>query len=147
MELELDVLLALEFALHDVYKIFPNLERVINSVDYLMLRLAQVQEGLSILPQYDPLHYSIQNFGRSELVCHRAEQNDNWKIVVPNQLLTHIVSWYHSLLNHTGQCNLEKTIKTRKTFSKHKFLNMTFLKEGCYMWLPVTLRPATKYVS
>ena len=112
LELELESLSALECALHNEYTIFPNSERLINPVDYLMLRLAQVQqEGMSALPQHDPLHYSIQTFGRSELVCYHAEQNDNWKIVIPDQLLTHLISWYHFLLNHTVQGNLEKTIK------------------------------------
>ena len=79
-----------------------------------MLRLAQVQEGMERLLQQDPLHYSVIMFGKNNLICYHAEQKDNWKIIIPDKLLTHIVSWYHSLLNHTGQSNLEQMIK--KTF-------------------------------
>ena len=40
------------------------------------------------------------------------DKPDNWKLYAPEDLVDHMVVWYHVCLGHTGSSNLFKTINT-----------------------------------
>jgi hypothetical protein len=90
---------------------FPNPALPMNPLSYQQIRNAQQQQAsIAQLPQLDPGRYSYQPFGDSQLVCYRFAQAHNWRVVVPDALLSPLVSWYHHVLNHTGMENLKQTI-------------------------------------
>ena len=84
----------------------------VNPIDYATLQTAQqAQHGLTLLPQHDPIRYSSQPFGQTMLVCYRPPGTHNFRIVVPDAVLLHLVRWYHSVLGHTGEANLQRTLQ------------------------------------
>jgi hypothetical protein len=90
----------------------PNPRTPMNPVNYLQLQTAQWQQpGLLQLLQHDPIHYSLQWFGRTDLMCYCVPNSHNFHILVPDAVLPHLVSWYHSVLGHTGEMNLQRTIQ------------------------------------
>jgi len=95
----------------DCFFNFPNPLPVVNPVSYAQLQQAQQQQpGLAQLPQQDAARYTFQPFGLSQLVCYRKGLQHNWRIVVPNALLSGLVSWYHHVLSHTGIENLKRSL-------------------------------------
>jgi Integrase zinc binding domain len=44
----------------------------------------------------------VQQFGNFQLLCHTKQNEVNWKIVIPDAVLPHIVTWYHTVLHHSG---------------------------------------------
>ncbi len=55
--------------------------------------------------------YTISPFRGGAVICH------NKKIVIPLQLKSHVVKWYHEMLCHPGEKRLEETIRQHLTWS------------------------------
>ena len=97
--------------LNDMFLNAPVPATPMNPVDYFQLHQYQQQQpGLWQLPQLDPLRYSYQPFGQVQLVCYRAPNAHNFRILVPDAVLPHLVYWYHHVLGHAGQDNLKKSL-------------------------------------
>ena len=95
----------------DFFLNVPNPPLPVNPVNYQQIQTAQQQQqGVQQLPQFDPVRYSLQPFGQAQLVCYREPNAHNWRIVVPNNLLSHLVHWYHSVLHHAGTENLKRSL-------------------------------------
>jgi RNase H-like domain found in reverse transcriptase/Integrase zinc binding domain len=101
-----DELLFLDPVLLDCFLNDPFPALPLNPVSYSDLgdlSTAQVnQPGLQNLHILDPQQYSVQQFGNFQLLCHTKQNEVNWKIVVRDAVLPHIVTWYHTVLHHSG---------------------------------------------
>jgi Integrase zinc binding domain len=98
-----DELLFLDPVLLDCFLNVPFPALPLNPVSYSDLSTAQVnQPGLQNLHILDPQQYSVQQFGNFQLLCHTKQNKVNWKIVIPDAVLPHIVTWYHTVLHHSG---------------------------------------------
>ena len=91
---------------------FLNVPMVnVNPIDYTQLQQHQQQQAnLLLLPQQNPLEYSMQPFGQAQLVCYRPQNTHNFRIVIPDTLLQTMVQWYHNVLHHAGMDRLKQTI-------------------------------------
>jgi Integrase zinc binding domain len=84
---------------------FPVLP--LNPVSYQDLSTAQMnQPGFQQLHIINPQQYLVQPFGTFQLLCNKKPNEVSWKINVPDALLPHIVTWYHSVLHHAGVSNV-----------------------------------------
>ena len=61
---------------------------------------------LQHFPTENPTHY---------LICYRKNDQNPWKIRIPDSLLAHTVNWYHLSLNHLGSKRLRDTIGMHST--------------------------------
>ena len=95
----------------DCFLNIPNPVPPYNPTDYNVLQHEQQQQpGLWLLPQQDPVQYSYQQFGNSQLVCYRKPGEYNFRIFVPDAVVPHLVNWYHNILGHAGMANLERSL-------------------------------------
>jgi hypothetical protein len=60
--------------------------------------------------QADPNRYPMMNIGNNQLIVYIKDPTTPWRIVIPDQLLDHVIRWYHQSLNHAGMSNLLATI-------------------------------------
>jgi hypothetical protein len=65
------------------------------------------QPGLQQLHIINPQEqYLVQPFGTVQLLCHKKPNKVNWKNAVPDAVVPHIVTWYHSVLHQAGVSNV-----------------------------------------
>ena len=83
---------------------FLNVSMVnLNPIDYNQLQQHQQQQpNLCLLPQQNPVEYSLQPFGQAQLVCYRPRNIHNVRIVIPDNLINETVQLYHNVLHHAG---------------------------------------------
>jgi transposase InsO family protein len=80
-------------------------------ISYALLETEQRrQPGLIQLAETYPDRYTLQPFARSTLVCYRKPTEHNWKILLPDTLVSRLVRWYHLTLAHAGISNLQTTL-------------------------------------
>jgi hypothetical protein len=80
-------------------------------ISYALLEAEQRrQPGLIQLAETYPDRYTLQPFARSTLVCYRKPTEHNWKILLPDTLVSRLVCWYHLTLAHAGISNLQMTL-------------------------------------
>ena len=76
------------------------------SIDYQQLRTKQEHAGMIQLFVTELAKYMMQPFGNTVLVCYRPVGTHNFRILVPDNVLSHLVAWYYTVLGHTGESNL-----------------------------------------
>jgi len=82
-------------------------------LDYQLLQHQQFDDlTLQHARATQPNSFPVHDFGPVHLICHIANANEAWKIVLPTQTLSNIVKWYHIVLNHMGITRLWLTIST-----------------------------------
>jgi len=64
------------------------------------------------------------SFDDSELIQYCSSNNQNWHIVLPQELVPHFIScWYHKFLTHPGtNCLMKSTISQYFAFPNMKYL-------------------------
>jgi hypothetical protein len=55
--------------------------------------------------------YELQEFHGTQLTC-RHDEDDQWRIVLPEALIEPAISWYHYALVHVGTARLCQTLRT-----------------------------------
>ena len=99
--------------LTDCFINIPNPRPPYNPTDYRVLQQQQQQQpNLWTLPQTQPQLYQFQRFGNSQLVTFRPYGQHNFRIVVPDAVIPHLVNWYHSILGHAGMSSLESSLNS-----------------------------------
>ena len=53
---------------------------------------------------------SLHTIGTTQCICYAKNENDPWKICIPETLVHPIITWYHEWLNHIGMTSLTCTI-------------------------------------
>lgn len=71
---------------------------------------AQQQADASLLPLADQDDYDLQVFHGTELIC--KQDDDQWRIVIPESLIDPAIKWYHAVLGHCVISRLEKALRT-----------------------------------
>ena len=63
----------------------------------------------------DPDHFQHQDIQQKEVVVFLRDPNDQqaWKIVIPDTLVKEVMQWYHLMLGHAGIERLVATVGTR----------------------------------
>jgi hypothetical protein len=82
---------------------FPISITLIKSFQQKDLKLTRKAES-------DDPAYTISPFRGGAVICH------NNKVVIPIQLRTHVVNWYHEMLCHPGEKRTEETIRQHLTW-------------------------------
>ena len=72
------------------------------------------QQDETLLPLADRDDFELQVFHGQELICHRI--HDQWRIVLPEALVTDTISWYHSVLGHCGETRLAASLRAHLWF-------------------------------
>jgi transposase InsO family protein len=70
----------------------------------------QQDTELQAARQLHPSKYPIMNVGGVDLIVYLHAPNAPWRIAIPDQLLDHMIQWYHQSLNHSGMTNLFASI-------------------------------------
>jgi transposase InsO family protein len=97
----------------DAVECFVNFpaDMPVNPIAYPRIQQLQAQQApLMALIQHDPVRYSLQPFGQSQIVCYRVPNQHNWRIYVPDALLPDLLKWYHYILNHPGAERLYRSL-------------------------------------
>ena len=90
-------------------------------------RISEIQQNdPALLPLADQEDFDIQEFHGTELICRR--HNNQWKIVLPEQLLQPTIEWYHTVLGHCGINRLLSTLQT-------------------HLWIPNAKRHVSSFIS
>ena len=53
-------------------------------------------------------NFDTRNFHGTDLICH--QQNNTWRIVLPDTLISPTIEWYHIVLGHCGSDRLIRTL-------------------------------------
>jgi transposase InsO family protein len=61
--------------------------------------------------KYDTIAYPTAN-GAQDLICYRANENNDWQIYIPSQLVPQVTNWYHHVQGHPGADRLYQAIMT-----------------------------------
>jgi transposase InsO family protein len=69
------------------------------------------QADPSVQALLDLERYETQDFYGTPLVS-RHDDNDQWRIVMPEALIDPSIDWYHHVLGHTGTARLCQTLRT-----------------------------------
>ena len=86
------------------------------ALDYHVLQTAQeADQRLQALVQTDPNKYmriamSDARQQPVQLICYVEHPNAPWKICIPDAMLSALVRWYHTVLNHVGVSRIAKMI-------------------------------------
>jgi hypothetical protein len=78
----------------------------VNPLNYQYLHMLQRQQPAlwnlptAHLPTNPTYMSSYQQFGEFDLVCIRQQYDHNFKIMIPDAGLEHMVQWYHEALGH-----------------------------------------------
>ncbi len=73
--------------------------------------------------QLHPSKYPFMNVGSVELIVYLNAPNAPWRIAIHDQLLDHMIQWYHQWLNHSGMTNLFAPISLHHYQSKSQGKN------------------------
>jgi len=68
--------------------------------------------GLLETMQEQPQHFHNMQMGQHNLICYIKNENNPWKICIPETLVIPIIKWNHERLNHIGMTRLNQTIAT-----------------------------------
>jgi hypothetical protein len=90
----------------------PAQEGIPFVLDFQTIAAAQNRDAdLMALAVSNPAHYVLEQFApETQLLCHRRTPADNWKIVLPDELLMAAIRWYHLALSHIGERRLIDTM-------------------------------------
>jgi transposase InsO family protein len=66
------------------------------------------QQDQALLPLAEQDDFELQEFHGVEMICKRHQ--DQWKIVLPEDLIEPTIDWYHIVLGHCGITRLETTL-------------------------------------
>jgi hypothetical protein len=116
---------------HESYLFYPVQHRMQELCPVTIANLHRAQQGdanlLRTIAQ-KPQNYRTMQFGDAELIQYRLSEDQNWRIVVPQELVTNIISWYHKFLAHPGTHRLISTINQHFAFPNMKSLIEKFVR-------------------
>ena len=99
----------------------------------LIAEQQQLDQQMIAHRQNNPNRYQDLEFptatGPQQLVCYRRNDNDDWRIYIPQALVPQVVRWYHFVLGHAGHERLYKTISTHFIFPQVKEYCTYFVSE------------------
>lgn len=72
----------------------------------------QQDEGLLETMEEKPQKFHYIQLGKHNIICYIKQENELWKICIPESLVYSIMKWYHEQLNHIGMTRLTCTIAT-----------------------------------
>jgi hypothetical protein len=106
-------------SIHEMFECYLNIpesEPRSHPLNFAYLR-EQQQKDENLLAQHTkhPDRYIYLTLDDNlEILCHRKDENDaNWKIALPSDMVPAIVSWFHQVLGHPGERRLCDTLKLR----------------------------------
>ena len=96
---------------------FLNLPNLDYPLSFEIIRQAQQADAQLLLQlNEDDPKYTTQNFGGELLICYRTQQNQDFRIYLPEALVPATIEWYHEMLGHSGMTRLARTLKTNFYF-------------------------------
>ena len=101
----------------ECYLNFPDTETPeVNPLSYAHIREQQQQDQqlLALLAKYPEYYYYDKlDDDVEDIVCWKKNQDDNWKIALPESMIPEVITWFHQVLGHPGQTRLRHTLTQR----------------------------------
>jgi hypothetical protein len=95
-----------------------------------LANLRQSEQGdaalLRIIAQI-PENYRTTQFHDNDIIEYHKSADQDWRIVVPQELVPSLISWYHKFLGHPGTHRLMSTISQHFAFPSMKPLIEKFV--------------------
>jgi len=111
---------------------YPQLpENIVFPLEYGLIADRQQQDdGLLETMQEQSQQFHYIQLGQHNVICYTKNENDPWKICIPETLVHPIITWYHKRLNHIGMTRLTCTIATL-FYNPHLKRNIEEIVQHC----------------
>ena len=84
-----------------------------------------------------PQEFPIKDINGRPMICRKLYVNDqpqDWKICIPNSLLSDIIQWYHLILGHAGKTRLYDSIRKMFYHPQLKYSIDNYKCSACQMY-------------
>lgn len=99
----------------DCFLNLPEDETLRNPIDLEWIQTHQANDNNLILCSLQqPQEFPIKTINNRPMICKKLYVNDepqDWKICIPDALLTDMIRWYHLVLGHAGKTRLYDAIR------------------------------------